>query len=174
LTATKDLERRGAYGIDWRLTMGHVTQMGRYACAGLNNLLYEDAWRTLLLILLSLSASPGNTLNGHTTDWTLMRSEANLKSGVPPSVTTIVQFRIYLGNGVILSLDSVLLDTGRQAANPDVHGGGRLSRIENIGPGGQRFHYGIPDDTSRPPHSALSGEILRLDKQMFLSHRGAS
>ncbi|HZE88950.1 MAG TPA: hypothetical protein VE404_05340, partial [Verrucomicrobiae bacterium] len=58
LTIATELERRGAFGIGWRLTMGRVFQMCRYGCAGLNNLHYEDSNGTLHPIMID-PGTPG-------------------------------------------------------------------------------------------------------------------
>jgi hypothetical protein len=143
------LARRGPFGVGWLLTMGRVFRSCRDRCEPREPLLFEDAQGTLHPIVLDKDAvapgaPAGAVVPGETIDGTYMRVEAVLARPAPadPNSLTvdsdqIASFRIYPGNGVVMSFETHPADEASHPlaeGHPDDFYGWLLTKVEKRGP----------------------------------------
>lgn len=106
--ALGNIARRGPFGDGWRLTMGRVYQICLITgCPGIDQFYYEDPSGTSHQFLFDPNSRSGLVVPGKSIDGTYMRAEMVLKQDNDPnSVDDIDYFRIFPGNGLVLTFDS--------------------------------------------------------------------
>ena len=160
------VNRRGAFGVGWLLTMGRVFYSCRDTCTLIDPLIFEDSRGTKHLIHLDENGRSGALVPGQTTDGTYMRVEVDLTSaGAPLSAANIARIRIYPGGGVVMIFDLHPADETANHPNlagyPDDHYGWLMTRMERRGPDAATVFSWV--NVTYEPTAALAHCIQKIE-----------